>query len=208
MVNRLSSIVQQSLNFLQHLVSYLTKNGQPFFIRSLRLGRVTKPIVDAFPLPQPNRAFLIRIITNCYDKIKVFAAELIRAFRFAAMLDADLFQRLNRFWMDIARGSRPCGKRPPLFRVTGVDNRFGHLRTAGVACAEKQNFSHVYFCCFQNSLLVSLISVSSPVTMNTVRSQMLVTRSAKRSRLCATHNSQLARSIVFGSAMTKVINSR
>ncbi len=52
------------------------------------------------------------------------------------------------------------------------------------------------------------ISIRSPVTMNTVRSQMLVTRSAKRSRLWAAHKSQLARSIFFGSVRTYVISSR
>ena len=51
-------------------------------------------------------------------------------------------------------------------------------------------------------------AIISPVAMKIVRSQIFVTRSATRSRLCATHKSQFARSIFFGSCMTKVINSR
>ncbi len=42
-------------------------------------------------------------------------------------------------------------------------------------------------------------SLISPVTTKTVRSQMLVTRSAMRSRLCAAHRSRLARSMTLGS---------
>lgn len=51
-------------------------------------------------------------------------------------------------------------------------------------------------------------SPSSPVTVKTTRSQMLVTRSAARSRLWATHSSQVARSMVAGSAMMMSSSSR
>ncbi len=96
-------------------------------------------------------------------------------------------------------------------------NRSLYYRQDGVGRSIKKSAAHpvygeffVYscFCCFQNSSSLDLISVSSPVAMKIVLSQMFVTRSANRSRLWATQSSQLACSMVLGSAMTNVINSR
>ena len=47
-----------------------------------------------------------------------------------------------------------------------------------------------------------------PVTSNTTRSQILVTRSAHRSRLWETHMSQVARSKLLGSCTMRLISSR
>src|SRR6266545_2967229 len=99
------------------------------------------------------------------------------------MGNTDFSQSLNRHRMDITGRSGTSRKRPPVFTVAGVDNCFSHLRTARVTGAKKEHcMDHLCFG-FQNSESVALISTNSPVTMNTVRSQILVTRSAKRSRL-------------------------
>ncbi len=52
------------------------------------------------------------------------------------------------------------------------------------------------------------ISLNSPVSVKTTRSQMLVTRSAARSRLWATQRRCVARSMVVGSAIMESSSSR
>lgn len=80
------------------------------------------------------------------------------------------------------------------------DNQFLCLWRLHLFFCDK--FSKHYFSVSPNSSYDAWVSLYSPVTANTVRSQMLVTRSASRSRLWAAQSSQLARSMVRASAIT------
>lgn len=62
--------------------------------------------------------------------------------------------------------------------------------------------------CYSASLSSASISISSPVAMNTARSQMFVTRSAARSRLWFTHMISLVWSMIEGSAIISLTSER
>jgi hypothetical protein len=63
---------------LEHLVSHVTKNGQPFLVRPFGLRRIAKALVGAPALPQPDGTLLRSIVTDRDDQIEILAAELLR----------------------------------------------------------------------------------------------------------------------------------
>ena len=57
------------------------------------------------------------------------------------MLDADLGQRANRVWMDVARRFCSGGNRLPFVPQPRVDDGLSHLRAGGIARAQEEDFA-------------------------------------------------------------------
>jgi hypothetical protein len=102
---------------------------------------VGKTVMEAFPLSEPDGAFLGGGIANCDNEVEVRVSEFIRLLRATLVPDADFPECFERFGVDIARRLRPCADRFPLVSHTGVDDGLGQLRAARVAGAEEKDFT-------------------------------------------------------------------
>ena len=114
------------------LIAYLPKNSDDLFFRARRFGWVLKAAVDTFPFAQPERASFMGIIANGDHKVEIDISKLVSVFGAPLVLNADFGENLDRFGVDIARGLRARAVRVPLLAVAFVDDRFCHLRPAGI----------------------------------------------------------------------------
>lgn len=116
------------------LIAHLPKNSADFFFRACHFGRILEAAVDALPLPQPDGAGFIGIVTHSDDQIEINAPKLVSVFGFALVLDAYFGEGFDRFRVDIARGVRARAVCFPSIAIMLVDDRLRHLRAAGIAC--------------------------------------------------------------------------
>jgi len=96
--------------------------------------------MNALSLIQPERAFLGGRIAHSYNEIEWHVKEFMDMFRVSIMLDADLRQYTDGFWMNITGRFRPSGTGLPGVNKLLINNCLRHLRTAGVTSAKKQDF--------------------------------------------------------------------
>jgi len=116
----------------------LAKNEQPFIIRARALAGSRKPSGGVYA-SQPDRTCLVGFITDGNYQIENPVGGMLNAFGFAALLDPDLTQNLNRQRMNESGGDACLAENAcHSEELTGIDNRFGHLRTAGIARAQEQ----------------------------------------------------------------------
>ncbi len=63
-----------------NLVAHRTKDGHDCLVRAGGLGRIGKAEMDAFPLPQPDRALFRCRVAYSHHQIERYAAELVGVF--------------------------------------------------------------------------------------------------------------------------------
>jgi len=62
------------------VITHFTEDGHHFLIYASGLGRIGKAEMDAFPLPQPDRALFRCRVAYSHHQIERYAAELVGVF--------------------------------------------------------------------------------------------------------------------------------
>lgn len=121
-------------------VADAAEDSHLFFIGSGGMGGVVEAPVVAVALAWEQRAGLVGIPAHGDDGFHVVAEELVEVFRMvAADVDADFRHGPDGERVDVAGWFGSCAGDLPCWPEGVLEDAFGEMGTAGIACAEDED---------------------------------------------------------------------